>query len=82
MEVSHLPAVAQSPLIERHLFRAGMLIALGLLVQLVTFVWVHPVAFIVFLIIGCPLIVLGVVLYLYSVASHPHEVPPAGTPGA
>ena len=81
MEIDRLSAAAQSSPIERHLFRAGLLIARGLLVQLVTFVWVHPLAFIVFLVVGCPLVLAGVLLYLYSVVSHPLGLPPAGAPG-
>lgn len=81
MEINRLSAAAQSSPIERRLFRAGLLIALGLLVQLVTFVWVHPLAFIIFLVVGCPLVLIGVLLYLYSVVSQPQELPSPGAPG-
>ncbi len=60
------------PVIERRIQRAGMLIVLGLVVQLVTFIWTHPLAFVAFLLFGCPLIAAGVLLYLYSlIASEP-----------
>jgi hypothetical protein len=41
---------------------------MGLLVQIVTLTWVHPLAFMTFLVIGCPLSLSGVLLYLYSLA--------------
>jgi len=55
-----------APLIERRIGWAGMLIGLGLGVQLITFLWTHPLAFVAFLVLGCPLVVAGVSLYLYS----------------
>jgi hypothetical protein len=54
------------PPIERRIKWAGMLIALGLIVQVATFGWIHPLAFVVFLVLGCPLVGVGVLLYLYS----------------
>jgi|GEM_PF-1004666 uncharacterized membrane protein YczE len=62
------------PLIERRLQLAGLLIVLGLVIQMVTFVWLHPLAFMTFLLIGCPLVAAGILLYLYSlVSSQPSE---------
>jgi hypothetical protein len=65
-----LSNTASTPLIERRLRWAGFLIALGLIVQLTTFIWIHPLAFIAFAVIACPLIAAGVLLFLYSLASH------------
>jgi predicted cobalt transporter CbtA len=56
----------QASLIERRLRWAGFLIAVGLVIQLTTFIWVHPLAFIAFVVIGCPLVGAGILLYLYS----------------
>lgn len=64
-----LPDLQKVPLVEKRLRWAGLLIALGLAVQLVTFIWIHPLAFIAFAVIGCPLVLAGVVLYLYSIVS-------------
>ena len=47
---------ATAPLIERRLRWAGFLIAAGLIVQLTTFIWIHPLAFIAFAVIACPLV--------------------------
>lgn len=65
-----MAATPQAPLIERRLRAAGFLVAVGLIVQLATFIWVHPLAFIAFMVIGCPLVAAGVFLYLYSLVSH------------
>lgn len=64
-----LPADKNTPLVEKRLRWAGLLVALGLVVQLVTFIWIHPLAFIAFAVIGCPLVLAGVLLYLYSIVS-------------
>jgi len=57
------------PLIERRIRLAGLLIGLGLLSQLVTFLWIHPLAFMAFLLVGCPLVAIGIVVYLYSLVA-------------
>ena len=57
------------PRVEKRLRWAGLLIALGLVVQLVTFIWIHPLAFIAFAVVACPLVLVGVLLYLYSIVS-------------
>jgi hypothetical protein len=51
---------------ERRIRWASILVAAGLLVQLGTFSVVHPLAFTAFLLVGCPLVAAGVVLYLVS----------------
>ena len=66
------------PFIERQIKRGGLLIALGLVVQLLTFASVHPLAFVVFLLAGCPLVAAGIALYLYSLVAHE---PPGSPPG-
>ena len=51
---------------ERRIRWASLLIGAGLLLQLGTFSVVHPLAFAGFLVIGCPLLAAGIVLYLLS----------------
>jgi hypothetical protein len=58
------------PGIERRVRLAGVLVCLGLLIQLLTLVRIHPLAFVAFIAIGCPLVAAGLLLYLYSVVSH------------
>jgi hypothetical protein len=65
-----LPTAPHAPLIERRLRLAGLLIAIGLIVQLTTFIWIHPLAFIAFAMIACPLIAAGILLFLYSLVTH------------
>ncbi|HWC18129.1 MAG TPA: hypothetical protein VG498_14000 [Terriglobales bacterium] len=48
---------------------AGILIALGLLVELFTLAWNNPIAFLVFLGLGGLLIFAGIVIYLLSLVS-------------
>jgi len=55
--------------IEKRIRWAGLLVCLGVAVQLVTLMWVHPLAFMTFLAVGCPLTVAGVLLYLYSLVA-------------
>jgi hypothetical protein len=58
------------PPIERRIRWSGLFIATGLIVQLLTLLWTHPLAFVAFLAIGCPLVGTGVLLYLYSIVAH------------
>ena len=55
-----------SSVTERRIRWASFLVGAGLLVQLASLVIVHPLAFVAFLIIGCPLMAAGIVLYLFS----------------
>ena len=56
--------------IERRIRWSGMLIVLGLLLQMLTLLWTHPLAFMCFLMIGCPLVAAGMLLFLYSLVAH------------
>jgi len=48
---------------------AGLLIVLGLLIEIFTLKWNHPISFLVFLGIGGLLIFIGIVIYLLSLVS-------------
>lgn len=67
------------PVIERKIRLAGILVALGLIIQWLTLTRAHPLAFVAFLLIGCPLVGAGVLLYLYSLltVAPPGAVAPA-----
>lgn len=56
--------------IERRIRWAGILVVTGLAVQMLTLFWTHPLAFMAFLLVGCPLVAAGILFYLYSLASH------------
>jgi hypothetical protein len=59
----------EAPVIETKIKWASVLIGAGLLVQLLALLRVHPLAFVAFLMIGCPLVGAGIVLYLLSLVS-------------
>jgi hypothetical protein len=48
---------------------SGVLLLLGLCVEAVSLRWVHPIAFILFFVVGGSLIAAGVLLYLYSLVA-------------
>lgn len=50
--------------------KSGLLIILGLLVEALTLLWNHPLAFIAFIGIGGLLIAIGILLYLWALVSH------------
>ena len=54
---------------DTRLRRAGILIAVGLLVQVASLLLSHPLAFVGFLAIGCPLVAAGIVLFLLGLVS-------------
>jgi len=57
------------PDIETRIKWASLLIGAGLLVQLLALLRVHPLAFVAFLVVGCPLVGAGIVLYLVSLVA-------------
>ena len=62
MSVDNVMAARAEPRIKL----AAVLIGLGLVTQLVTLLAVHPLAFVAFLVIGCPLTVAGILIYLWG----------------
>ena len=56
--------------IERRIRWSGILIGVGLIIQMLTLLGTHPLAFVAFLMIGCPLVAVGILIYLISLASH------------
>ncbi len=59
-----------TPVLSRRLKLAGLLVALGLIVEALTMFWRHPTAFLVFLFLGALLVVAGVLLYLLTIATY------------
>jgi hypothetical protein len=57
-------------IIEHRIRWSGTLIVTGLVVQLLSLFWTHPLAFVGFLLIGCPLVAAGILFFLYSLVSH------------
>jgi hypothetical protein len=52
--------------IQRFLRASSALIILGLLVEIVSLLWFHPLSFVLFIFVGATLIGLGIVVYLIS----------------
>ena|ERR1700685_77285 len=61
---------------KRFLQASSGLIILGLLVEILTLLWFHPLSFVLFLFIGVVLIGIGIVVYLLSLVFA--VSPPAG----
>ena len=55
--------------IERRIRWASFLVCAGLLIQSITLVTLHPLAFVAFLAVGCPIAAAGIALYLWSLVS-------------
>jgi hypothetical protein len=66
---------AAVPTVEKRIRQAAVLVCLGLLVLLLSLVRIHPLAFMAFILIGCPLVLAGILLFLYSIVSHQPETP-------
>ena len=60
-------------LMERRIRWSGLLIVVGLLFQMLTLPLTHPLAFVGFLFLGCPLIAAGMLFFLYSLISNNKE---------
>jgi hypothetical protein len=61
--------VTMAALMERRLRISGILIVLGLLVEALSLIRIHPLAFLGFMFVGGGLLVAGIAIYLYSLVS-------------
>jgi len=59
--------------IETRLKRAGLIVALGLLIQLLSLLPIHPLAFIAFVSVGVPIMAIGVILFLLAILAPSSE---------
>jgi hypothetical protein len=64
--------------LERGLFWSALLIGLGLLVEFSLFWSERPLAFIAFLAIACPLVLTGILLFLWTVVASDRGTSSAG----
>ena len=65
--------------IQRFLKVSSALVILGLLVEIVSLLWFHPLSFVLFAFVGASLIGLGIVVYLASLVFG--VIPHAGSGG-
>ena len=61
--------MTMAALMERRLRISGILIVLGLLVEALSLIRIHPLAFLGFMFVGGGLLVAGIAIYLYSLVS-------------
>ncbi len=54
---------------QRRLRMSGILIMLGLLVEALSLIRIHPIAFLSFMFVGGGFLVVGILIYLLSIAS-------------
>jgi len=59
--------------LEHRLRILAVFIVLGLILELISLGWVHPMAFLLFAILGCGCLFIGMAGYLYSIVSIPIE---------
>ena len=59
--------------LEKRLRLSGLLVVVGLLVELGSLHWAHPTAFLFFLLLGGTMMGLGMVVYLYSLVARGAE---------
>ena len=55
--------------VEKRLRWAGLLVAVGLALQLSVAMWIHPLAFVTFLMVACPLVVAGMLTFLWALVA-------------
>jgi len=60
---------------ERRLQVSGILLLLGIVVEMLCIVWTRPIAFIVFVAVGGLFLALGVLAYLMAILSRHHSEP-------
>ena len=56
--------------IETQLRRAGLIVAAGLLLQFLSLLPLHPLAFIAFVGLGVPIMLVGVLMYVLTLLQH------------
>jgi hypothetical protein len=61
---------ANEPFNARHLRVSGILLIVGLLVEGVSLLWNHPIAFDLFLYVGGVFFLSGIAVFLYSLVTH------------
>lgn len=66
--------------LERRLRQSGVLVAIGLIAELISVLWVHPTAFLLFLGAGASLIAIGILFYFFSLVSTSERHPEARSP--
>ena len=66
---------------QRRIRTSSTLVLVGLIVELVSLLWSHPTAFVVFLALGASLMGVGILIYFYSLVSIPESSTASESPG-
>jgi hypothetical protein len=48
---------------------SGTLVIAGLIIEILSFFWIHPIAFMSFLVLGCGFLGVGIVLFLWTLVT-------------
>ena len=56
-------------ILERRIRWAAVFVMVGIAILLGSLASDHPLSFMTFLVLGCPVVLLGILLYLYSVSA-------------
>lgn len=57
--------------VEKRVRRAGLITAIGLVLELGTLIPIHALAFMAFAMIGVPVLAAGIILFLLAIVSQP-----------
>lgn len=68
-DATRIGAAPEATHIEKRMRWAALLVCAGLAVQIASLLFVHPLAFMAFLVVGCPLVGAGIILYLWSLVA-------------
>ncbi|MCI0412737.1 hypothetical protein L0222_08035 [bacterium] len=60
-------------MVEHRIQISGILILIGLLIELISLHWSHPTAFLLFAIVGGLFLLTGILFYLYSLVTQREE---------
>ena len=58
--------------LERRIRYAGVLIVAGLAVEVAASSFIHPLAFVAFALVACPLVLAGMLVFLWTLVAVPH----------
>ncbi len=59
--------------LEKLLFKAGLMIIVGLVIATISILWISPISFVIFTAGSGLLIAVGIIFYLYGIATYKPE---------
>lgn len=55
--------------LERRIRWAAVFVMVGIAIQIASLASDHPLSFMAFLVLGCPIVLIGILIYLYSLST-------------